>query len=447
MVEVFRGVRRVLRKDGTVWLNLGDSYASSGTSDANGNARLHEWNGDAAASRNGSRRRRLGGNQDVVKGRAPTSPGLKPKDRMMVPARVALALQADGWWLRDEIVWHKPNPMPSSVTDRTTPAHEMVYLLTKSARYFYDNEGIKAPASMGAHLKRGEDADFRNSSQAAKQGGWNDLPPTENPAGRNKRSVWTIPTAPYGNFKIEAAPGQRDDDDGSGRTTSPDCPVHGDRRHREPTAERGERLDASDPGRTPHNGRHHEQVPLFGLAPIAQLPVSDSEPDSSGSLLPECGEPATPRSTQNHRTDLAPATSPHGIDAEGSSDRTGRTSPDVEIAASGDRNPESRTGAGFAGDGTRRSSPAETPDRSACTCTSWVSVSHFAVFPPKLVEPCILAGSKPGDVVLDPFGGSGTVGMVAQMHSRLAVLIDLNPDYLAQCLRRGAQSPLGLETA
>ena len=441
-VEVFRGVRRVLRKDGTVWLNLGDSYASSGTSDANGNARLHEWNGDAAASRNGSRRRRLGGNQDVVKGRAPTPPGLKPKDRMMVPARVALALQADSWYLRDEIVWHKPNPMPSSVTDRTTPAHEMVYLLTRSARYFYDAEAIKEPSAFPVGTR--EDVDrggFGGKNTEPGKEAFRSIADT-----RNKRSVWTIPTAPYGNFTVPVQ-GEHDGDDGSGRTTSPDCPVHGDLRHREPTAGHGERSAASDPGRTPRNGRHHEQVPLFGLAPIAQLPVSDSEPDSSGSLLPECGEPATPRSTQSHRTDLAPATSPRATADEGSSDRTGRTSPDAETAASGDRNPASRTGAGFAGDGTRRSSPAETPDRSACTCTSWISVSHFAVFPPKLVEPCILAGSKPGDVILDPFGGSGTVGMVAQMHSRRAVLIDMNPDYLAQQMQRNAQSPLGLETA
>ena len=106
LVTVFREVRRVLRSDGTLWLNYGDCY----------------HNGDSLS-------------------------GLKPKDLVMMPARVALALQADGWWLRSEIVWHKPNPMPESVRDRPTCAHEKLFLLTKSARYFYDAEAVRVPRS------------------------------------------------------------------------------------------------------------------------------------------------------------------------------------------------------------------------------------------------------------------------------------------------------------
>ena len=127
MVEVFAEVRRVLRKDGTCWVNLGDTYASAWSC----GRRSVIGDGSCDPKR---RANRVIGNREFT---------LKEKDRCMIPARVALALQADGWWLRDEIIWHKPNPMPSSVTDRTTPAHEMIYLLTKSARYAYNAAAIR----------------------------------------------------------------------------------------------------------------------------------------------------------------------------------------------------------------------------------------------------------------------------------------------------------------
>lgn len=139
MVAVFREVRRVLRSDGTLWLNLGDSYAGS-------------WGAQSKRVTPGEISRNSVTNHPKRARQTCTvrEAGLKPKDRMMIPARVALALQADGWWLRDEIVWHKPNPMPSSVTDRTTPSHEMVYMLTRSGRYVYDIDAIKE-ASVSSH--------------------------------------------------------------------------------------------------------------------------------------------------------------------------------------------------------------------------------------------------------------------------------------------------------
>jgi DNA modification methylase len=133
LVTVFREVRRCLRPDGTLWLNLGDSYAGSGKGGNPGSSEHIKQK-----SNHGS----LG-----VRGRVQDTPGLAAKQRLMIPARVALALQADGWWLRDEIIWHKPNPMPVSVIDRTTPAHEMLYMFSKSARYHYDMEAIKEPAT------------------------------------------------------------------------------------------------------------------------------------------------------------------------------------------------------------------------------------------------------------------------------------------------------------
>lgn len=142
VVDVFREVRRVLRKDATVWLNLGDSYASHDPGDRRDGSFL------GPTGQKNDKGRRAG---PAVRNRAGVyrTGTLKPKDRVMIPARVALALQADGWWLRDEIVWHKPNAMPSSVTDRTTPAHEMVYLLTKRARYYYDSDAVREPAKSG----------------------------------------------------------------------------------------------------------------------------------------------------------------------------------------------------------------------------------------------------------------------------------------------------------
>jgi DNA modification methylase len=130
LVEVFREVKRVLRDDGTLWLNYGDAYASS-------------VNGRSAADT-----KAIGTDDRTFRDKPISTVGgsLKAKDRMMLPARLAIALQEDGWWIRDEIIWHKPNPMPSSVKDRTTPAHEMIYMLSKRPRYYYDHDAIREPA-------------------------------------------------------------------------------------------------------------------------------------------------------------------------------------------------------------------------------------------------------------------------------------------------------------
>jgi DNA modification methylase len=131
---VFRDVRRVLRDDGTCWVNIGDAYAHglpSGTA----------LKGDRSVVCSGGAKKAWGYTPTSTLG-----PGLKHKDLLMMPARLALALQADGWWIRSDIIWHKPNPMPESVTDRPTSAHEHVFLLTKSARYFYDADAVREEA-------------------------------------------------------------------------------------------------------------------------------------------------------------------------------------------------------------------------------------------------------------------------------------------------------------
>jgi DNA modification methylase len=189
MVEVFREVRRVLRDDGTVWLNLGDSYSTipSGQQ-GKPSATFHGGRADPWTAT--ARRDRRG--------------GLKPKDLVGIPWRVAFALQADGWWLRSDIIWAKPNPMPESVTDRPTKAHEYVFLLTKSARYYYDADAVREPVSLlsvevHSRYKQGGSAlgpkagiARGDSGSGIRNGKDRDLE-----AGRNLRSVWNIATESF----------------------------------------------------------------------------------------------------------------------------------------------------------------------------------------------------------------------------------------------------------
>ena len=247
MVAVFRAVRRVLRDDGTLWLNLGDSYSGA----AGGNNR-----GEGAGG--GKERGKAMGFGTLPK-RKDLEGGLKHKDLAGIPWRVAFALQADGWWLRQDIIWYKPNPMPESVTDRCTKAHEYIFLLTKSAKYFYDNEAVKEKSLHVGVTHRAANKGKAHSEEA----GLDTRPKVDwtTPETRNKRSVWTVATKPY-----------RD--------------------------------------------------------------------------------------------------------------------------------------------------------------------AHFATFPPKLIEPCILAGSAADTLVLDPFSGAGTTGVVAVQHGRRYIGIELNPDYLEMSRKR-----------
>jgi DNA modification methylase len=245
MVAVFREVKRVLRDDGTLWLNLGDSYAAQGGAQVKGTKQV-------AGSQDGA--------WNGVARRAPD--GLKPKDLIGIPWRVAFALQADGWYLRSDIIWHKPNPMPESVTDRPTKSHEYIFLLTKSATYHYDADAIREPWSSDRDDMRSKGVRTGTAylgsgiSNSEKNGAKGDGARVEgdSPEGRNKRTVWTVATQPF-------------------------------------------------------------------------------------------------------------------------------------------------------------------------------KGAHFATFPPALIEPCILAGCPKGGTVLDPFGGAGTTGLVADRLGRNAVLCELNPEY------------------
>ena len=180
LVGVFREVRRVLRDDGTLWLNLGDSYAGAGLGGGTQNQGIHAYpEANTVQSRTGARR--VG--------------NLKPKDLMGVPWRVAFALQDDGWFLRSDIIWHKTNPMPESVRDRPTKAHEYLFLLSKSERYFYDADAIKERATRSKAWNKVRHCHDGTRGGAGHLGA--SIPWVSDGQGRNKRSVWTVTTKPY----------------------------------------------------------------------------------------------------------------------------------------------------------------------------------------------------------------------------------------------------------
>lgn len=290
LVAVFREVRRVLRSDGTAWVNMGDSYAGGGRGGDTGSVTLQGSRQGQEESRKGQRamtesRRR--DNEPIPRSDVKVS-GLKPKDLLGMPWRLAFALQADGWWLRQDIIWHKKNPMPESIRDRCTKAHEYLFLLSKSSRYYYDFDAIAEP---------------RVGDDDAGVAGW-----------------------------------------------------------------------AS--GDTPHDAISHNRQ------------KGDAKTFRGGQYV------------NNNKFDNSHATA--------------RTSTGNKAAAKDTRN--------------RRSvwSIASAPFPEA----------HFATFPPDLPEICILAGCPARGVVLDPFGGAGTTGLVADRLERDAILIEINPEYADMAERR-----------
>lgn len=310
IVAVFREVRRVLRADGTLWLNYGDAYANDG-----------KWGG----STGGKHAKGLHGQTGI--GREKVTTGLKPKDLMMMPARVAMALQADGWWLRSEIVWHKPNPMPESVTDRPTAAHEKVFLLSKRARYWYDAEAVRQPLANGSAERYAYD--MQEPAIQNRQPGRErerESRPTEAPSGANLRNVWTIATSPYSEAHF---------------ATFPPALV-------EPCIKAG----TSERGVCAACGAPWEQVgnrEVVGGAPVRVSPRHDG-----GDML-------------DHGTDRS-----------------------VRHRAGG------------------RVMFETTGWRPTCNCD---------------------AGEPVPATVLDPFGGAGTVGLVADRLQRDAVLVEISPEY------------------
>ncbi len=289
MVEVFQEVRRVLRSDGSLWLNYGDCYATSP-------------NGRSAADT------KARGNDDRTFRDKPFSTVggmLKPKDLCMVPNRLAIALQEDGWWVRSEIVWGKPNGMPdSSGRYRPSASHEKIFLLSKSGTMFYDSAAVRMPAAESSVARWAQDIEGQAGSDRANAG-----------------------TKTNGNMKAVGGP-KRDKQRGHSR-------------HHAGFNDRWDQMTAEEKW---WDGRL----------------LRNYEPDLSAIVTPEVWNIAT---------------------------------------------------AAF-------------------------SEAHFATFPPALVAPCIMAGCPKGGLVLDPFGGAGTTGLVADRLGRDAILIELNPEYAEIAKRR-----------
>ncbi|HEY6015706.1 MAG TPA: site-specific DNA-methyltransferase, partial [Gaiellaceae bacterium] len=326
MVDVFRAVRRVLRDDGTLWVNIGDSYANTGKS--GGGAQGERW-------------AKAGGRTNDCKGTFKYAPpGYKPKDLMGVPWMLAFALRADGWYLRADIVWHKRAPMPESVRDRPTRAHELVFLLTKRPTYFYDADAVREPSNPAhsAHHDRYKSRlntsprnPDRNDGGGATQGGVG-----YNPAGRNKRDVWTL-------------------------------------------------------GPEPYRGAHFAVMPTKLVEPCVRAGTSER------GACPHCGAPWVRQTerTVHGRPKVCP-----GDEGAWQTRRAGagRDMTDDPLANSGLHSQYLDV---------RRETIGWIP---SCACPA-----HEPV-------PC---------VVLDPFGGSGTVAGVALALGRAAVLCELNPAYAA----------------
>ncbi|MGH2595806.1 MAG: DNA-methyltransferase [Actinomycetota bacterium] len=304
MVETFRAVRRVLRRDGTVWLNLGDCYAASRSGDIGENSGL---SGSRRVMHESRRAQESAGRQNRRWTFEPW--GLKPKDLVGIPWRVALALQAEGWWLRSDIVWAKPNAMPESVTDRPTRAHEYLFLLARSERYYYDAAAVREPFTSS-------ESDLRKMiEQRDRIGGHAPEDPRARANGQTrlgrKRSVG-----------------------------EPEAAAAEIRRRRSGNKER--RLGVP----TGTNTTRGTSIPW--------------EDDGGGRNM---------RSVWNVATEPYPG-------------------------------------------------------------------AHFATFPKALVVPCVKAGSRPGDTVLDPFCGSGTTGLVSLRLGRSFVGIELSAGYAEMARNR-----------
>jgi DNA modification methylase len=300
MVEVFREVRRVLRDDGTLWLNIGDSYAGSWGAQGRGGApsdsstlKGNGHSGGGPKVKSLSKVQIAAHPQKASNTGSIRQKGLKPKDLIGIPWMLAFALRADGWYLRQDIIWSKPNPMPESVKDRCTKAHEYLFLLSKGPRYYFDQAAIAEPLAPASIARLAQDVESQDGSER-------------------------VPGKTNGAMKaVRGRPG----------------------------------------------GRKPEQFDSL---------VSGKGRSGVGEGL----------AARNKRSVWEVTTQPFGE-------------------------------------------------------------AHFATFPPQLIEPCILAGCPKGGVVLDPFGGAGTTGLVADRLQRDAILIELNPEY-AEIARKRLQGDGGM---
>jgi DNA modification methylase len=430
LVAVFREVKRVLRPDGVLFLNLGDTYAS----DAGACVRGTHCGKNIAAGQLGQPNRKFTSRST-----------LKPKDLIGIPWRVAFALQEDGWYLRQDIIWAKPNPMPESVTDRCTKSHEYIFLLTKSGKYFYDAEAVKEPAEPFRHAgkmhPRGWHTDAVPISGGVKS-------PEEATAqnGRNRRSVWTITTKPFKEWaqtshlaRVERGAVSCD----TKRKASIHCPVHADQDFRCGECAIGSLI---------HNFCiFHDPAGLreIVLSEISRQSVRLNLPWYMGCSSLRYFLSATEHSNGTRKMDPVLLTIVPCISFGKTVSRIGRTPEELEKIDSDVRTFENSILADSFSDEQDINLLAQTLFHSVdksysvppnCLCQYYhpetKKSSHFATFPPEIPEICIKAGSKPGDTILDPFSGAGTTGLVAERLGRKYIGIELNKNYVTMSEKR-----------
>jgi DNA modification methylase len=418
LVEVFREVRRVLHPTGVIFLNLGDGY--------------------------------------------------KNKQLMQMPARVAMALQDDGFYLRSEIIWSKAAPMPESVRDRPTCAHEKVWLLTKASTYFYDADAVREPSAIQAdgRVKYTEPKTRKHASERNDAAGLTSIGFGVDEAGRNLRNVWHLNPEPFsGTFETSRQVRVAWDApcDGKKRKASADCPVHGDRSARRSMVSGGGHAAGSSSRTSGIDSRHAPTLP-FDCDPIDQPPAEAIAACNSGSPDHACSPSAIGHSSQTSRTAPGPETTPACKPSAQIGSGTACTLAEPALSEPNGCKPASNTAlgekacsadpqteTGTVGKSTGRAFSA-TSDPHLCTCEWYVEVteksSHFATMPATLAERCIKAGSRPGDTVLDPFAGAGTTLLVADRLQRHAVGIELNHEYAKLARARVAgDAPLFCEVA
>ena len=438
-VETMRGLfaelRRVLATDGTLWLNLGDSYSATppGKSDnAMRSSTLDSKNAGAALR------------ESVRSAGIDRTKFLPQKNLMGIPWQVAFALQADGWILRNAIVWHAPNKMPESVRDRLSQRYEMVFMFSKKPKYWFDLDPIREPIQ---HPGKSRSIGAGQVDKGVFSKGHTGLLSDGHPGGRNAGDVWEISTTPFSG-KISRRSGHPDRDRrgldgpayGTQRIASADCPLHVSEDRQDPNAsddghegDRSNRIDGSDD--------RLAQALQDDCVPTDQLHEMSIQAGSSDSIPQQCEPPAIPRSNRSHRKGRAPETSRPCTPSAQSPDSTGHNEEQLVFA----EQPSCIGGSNIDADAHRVSS-ARSPSRNGrkCTC-SWInnteSTGHFAVMPVALAERCVQAGCKPGGTVLDPFSGSGTTGLAAAKHGRRYIGIDLNREYLDLSLRTRLQQP------
>jgi DNA modification methylase len=460
LVEVFEEVRTKLTDDGTLWVNIGDSYAAAAKSRSVEQA-------CRKSNLQGSKGRQISCKDQPNK----ITGDLKPKDLIGIPWMLAFALRAAGWYLRQDIIWHKPNPMPESVTDRCTKSHEYIFLLSKSKSYYYDHEAIKTTMAASSVVRLNQDVESqdvesqlgsdrvpgktngRMKAVSAKKRGhklphagfnkkWDKMTLQEQQEnGANKRSVWTVPTMPF-SLGLKTYHWRLLEGDapscGNLSIMSLNCPVYGGLFDLVSILLCDEHEVCSYHHKSDIDNYLSEE-PKDGFLPIRMLHAWGCGGQSLDCFLLDNYRPAIYHNRKIHKTDLFVSTT---LSCKPSDERTSYIQHKLTqyglFGLSHDK-PENNILEPYFDD-------THKPKTLYCIVGkqeleqsfSYVQIykketkkeSHFATFPENLIVDCIKAGSERGDIILDPFSGAGTTALVASKLERNFVGIELNQKYI-----------------